>query len=72
MHGPQSTMQDLHSITAWVDENCMNLNPKTCKEMRISYRAENLDVPQLTVNETYLEKVERTQTKYLVSLFVAT
>ena len=25
--------------------------------MRISHRAKDLDVPQLTVNETYLEKV---------------
>ena len=57
MHGPQSTIQDFDSITAWVDENCMNLKPNKCKEMRISYRAENLDVPKLTVNETYLEMV---------------
>ena len=35
----------------------MNVNPKKCKEMRISYRAKDLDVAQLTVNERYLEKV---------------
>ena len=52
MHGPQSTIQDdFDSITAWVEENCMSLNPKKCKEMRISYRAKDL------VNETYFEKL---------------
>ena len=35
----------------------MNLNPKKCKEMYISFLAKDLDVLQLTVNDTYLEKV---------------
>ena len=36
-HGSPSTIQDdLDSITAWAEENCMNLNPKKCKEMRLS------------------------------------
>ena len=66
-----STIQDdLDSITAWVKENCMNLNPKKCKEMRISFLAKDLDVLQLTVNDTYLEK--QPCTKCLESLFVTT
>ena len=57
-HGSPSTIQDdLDSITAWAEENCMNLNPKKCKEMRLSFLAKDLDVLQLTVNDTYLEKV---------------
>ena len=56
--GSPSTIQnDLDSITAWAEENCMNLNPKKCKEMRLSFLAKDLDVLQLTVNDTYLEKV---------------
>ena len=35
----------------------MNLNPKKCKEMLLSFLAKDLDVLQLTVNDTYLEKV---------------
>ena len=46
MHGPQSTKQDdFDSISAWMEENCMNLTPKKCKGMRISYCAKDLDVP---------------------------
>ena len=57
-HGSPSTIQDgLDSITAWAEENCLNLNPKKCKEMRLSFLAKGLDVLQLTVNDTYLEKV---------------
>ena len=56
-HGSLSTIQDdLDSITAWAEENCMNLNPK-CEEMRLSLLAKDLNVLQLTVNDTYLEKV---------------
>ena len=41
-HGSPSTIQDdLVCITAWVEENCMNLNPKKCKEMRISFLAKD-------------------------------
>ena len=55
--GSPSTIQDdLDSITAWAEENCMNLNPK-CKEMRLSLLAKDLNVLQLTVNDMYLEKV---------------
>ena len=55
--GSPSTIQDdLDSITAWAEENCMNLNSK-CKEMRLSLLAKDLNVLQLTVNNTYLEKV---------------
>lgn len=65
-HGSPSTIQDdLDSITAWAEENCMNLNPKKCKEMRISFLAKDLDVLQLTVNDTYLEKVSQ-NTKEIV------
>ena len=57
-HGSPSTIQDgLDSITAWAEENCLNLNPKKCKEMRLSFLAKGLDVLQLTVHDTYLEKV---------------
>ena len=35
----------------------MNLNPKKCKEMRLSFLAKDPDVLQLTVNDTHLEKV---------------
>ena len=57
-HGSPSTIQDdLDSFTAWEEENCMNLNPKKCKEMYISFLAKDLDELQLTVNDTYLEKV---------------
>ena len=35
----------------------MNLNPKKCKNMRLSFLAKDLDVLRLTVNDTYLEKV---------------
>ena len=35
----------------------MNLNPKKCKEMGLSFLAKDLDLLQLTVNDTYLEKV---------------
>ena len=35
----------------------MNLNPKKCKEMRISFLAKDLDILQLTVNDTYHGKV---------------
>ena len=55
--GSPSTIQDdLDSITAWAEENCMNLNSK-CKEMRLSLLTKDLNVLQLTVNDTYLEKV---------------
>ena len=57
-HGSPSTIQDgLDNITAWAEENCLNLNPKKCKEMRLSFLAKGLDVLQLTVHDTYLEKV---------------
>ena len=60
-HGSLSTIQDdLDSITAWAEENCISLNPKKCKEMRLSFLAKDLDVLQLTV------------TKCLVLLFVTT
>ena len=59
--GSPSTIQDdLDSITAWAEENCISLNPKKCKEMRLSFLAKDLDVLQLTV------------TKCLVLLFVTT
>ena len=35
----------------------MNLIPKKCKEIRHTFLAKDLDVFQLTVNDTYLEKV---------------
>ena len=35
----------------------MNLNPKKCKEMCIFFLTKDLHVLQLTVNDTYLEKV---------------
>ena len=57
-HGfPSAIQDDLDSIAAWVEENCMNLNPKKCKNMRLSFLAKDLDVLRLTVNDTYLEKV---------------
>jgi len=57
-HGSPSTIHDdLVSINAWVEENYLNLNPKKCKEMRFSFFAKDLDVLQLTVNDTYLEKI---------------
>ena len=57
-HGSALTIQDdLDSITAWAEENCLNLNPKKCKEMRFSSLAKGPDVLQLTVHDTYLEKV---------------
>ena len=57
-HGFPSTIQDdLDSIAARVEENCMNLNPKKCKNMRLSFLAKDLDVLRLSVNDTYLEKV---------------
>ena len=57
-HGFPSTVQDdFDSIAAWAEENCMNLNPKKCKNMRLSFLAKDLDVLRLTVNDTYLEKV---------------
>ena len=57
-HGPLSTIQDdLDSITAWAEENYINLNPKRCNEMRLAFLAKDLDVLQLTVSDTYLEKV---------------
>ena len=57
-HGFPSTIQDdLDSIAAWAEENFMNLNPKKCKNMRLSFLAKDLDVLRLTVNDTYLEKV---------------
>ena len=60
-HGSLSTIQDdLDSITAWAEENCISLNPKKCKEMRLSFLAKDLDVLQVTV------------TKCLVLLFVTT
>ena len=40
-----------------MEENYLNLNQKKCKEMRISFLAKDLDVLQLTVNDTYLEKI---------------
>ena len=59
--GSPSTIQDdLDSITAWAEENCISLNPKKCKEMRLSFLAKDLDVLQLTV------------TKCLVLIFVTT
>ena len=57
-HGSPSIIEDdLDSIAAWAEENCMSLNLKKCKEMRLSFLAKDLDVLQLTVNDTYLEKV---------------
>ena len=35
----------------------MNLDPKKCKEMCIFFLTKDLDVLQLTVDDTYLEKV---------------
>ena len=56
LRSPSTIQDDLDSITAWAEENCMNLNPK-CKEMRLSLLAKDLNVLQLTVNDMYLEKV---------------
>lgn len=40
-----------------MEENYLNLNQKKCKEMRIFFLVKDLDVLQLTVNDTYLEKI---------------
>ena len=57
MVSPSTIQDDLDSITTWAKGNCMNLNPKKCKEMRISFLNKDLDVLQLTVNDTHLDKV---------------
>ena len=36
---PSTIRDDLDSITAWAEENCMNLNAKKCKDRRISFLA---------------------------------
>ena len=54
---PSTIQDDLDSIAARAEENCMNLNPKKCKNMRLSFLAKDLDVLRLSVNDTYLEKV---------------
>ena len=35
----------------------MNLSPKKCKEMCISFLAKDLDILQLTINDMHLEKM---------------
>ncbi|XP_020906728.1 uncharacterized protein LOC110244842 [Exaiptasia diaphana] len=55
----QSVLQtDLDHITSCAKENSMNLNPKKCKELRISFLAKDPDVDQLMVEETHLERVK--------------
>ena len=40
LHDSTSTIRDdLDSITAWAEENCMNLNAKKRKDRRISFLA---------------------------------
>ena len=51
----QSVLQtDLDNITNWAKENSMNLNPKKCKEISISFLSKDPDVPQLVIDGTLL------------------
>jgi len=57
LHGSSSTMQhDRDDISKWAQENSMNLNPKKCKEMPISFLRIDPEVPLLVVNNPHLRK----------------
>ena len=54
-----SIMQsNLDSIISWSLQNHMKLNPKKSKEMRISFKHDNLEFPPLSIDEQIIETVQ--------------
>ena len=51
--------QELDCISNRCDQNYMQLNPKKCKELRVNFRRDFPELPQLTIDKTTLETVSR-------------
>ena len=49
---------ELDYISNWCDHNCMKLNPKKCKELRVNFQRALPDLAQLTIDGTSLETVK--------------
>ena len=52
------TQSTLDSIDSWATYNCMKLNAKKCKELRVSFLKETLQLPSLTIDGHVVETVQ--------------
>ena len=48
----------LDSIDSWATYNCMKLNAKKCKELRVSFLKETPQLPSLTIDGHVVETVQ--------------
>ncbi|CAB3993840.1 Hypothetical predicted protein [Paramuricea clavata] len=53
-----ATQSTLDSIDSWATYNCMKLNAKKCKELRVSFLKETPQLPSLTIDGHVLETVQ--------------
>ena len=42
--------QKLDFISNWFDQNCMQLDPKKYKELRVNFQRDLSELPQLTID----------------------
>ena len=52
------TQSTLDSIDSWATYNCMKLNAKKCKELRVSFLKETPQLPSLTIDGHVVETVQ--------------
>ena len=52
------TQTTLDSIDSWATYNCMKLNAKKCKELRVSFLKETPQLPSLTIDGHVVETVQ--------------
>ena len=52
------TQSTLDSIDSWATYNCMKLNAKKCKELRVSFLKETPQLPSLTIDGHVVEMVQ--------------
>ncbi|CAB4014879.1 RNA-directed DNA polymerase from mobile element jockey, partial [Paramuricea clavata] len=52
------TQSTLDSIDSWATYNCMKLNAKKCKELRVSFLKETPQLPSLTIDGYVVETVQ--------------
>ena len=50
-NGVSNMQSDLHHISSWANDNYMKLNPKKCKELRISFLRHKPNFSQLYIDD---------------------
>ena len=60
------TLSTLDSIDSWATYNCMKLNAKKCKKLRVSFLKETPQLPSLTIDGHVVETVQSHKVRVII------